>query len=377
MERGGLIIGNNQLLGIHAKPAGQDAWTFCWVHVRKSRAGVSVMDQGADVQGLAALVKACNTRIPVALVVQHERLLHKSWEGTFDAVRDLQQILPNARAEQLLVEVVNGTNGRTVSVARREHVEPLLAEMADAGFRTIEVFLGTTVVDAIDALRTGRSDDGAADLTFGEDRVQHRCVPAFAACWQTWFRPLEIESAACTAAPRARKEERLRKYYEKGVVALLAALMLMLCADMVLRRSVSSGSAGLALAKAEREQHEARMVVLQASIQERERVLASMGATAGAGRLKIIDAIAASVPGPVRLKELWAAPVVGAMRQNEPVITEAHKVVVSGTCSDATALAAWVGELGRMDGVHAARLAGLQQDRDVGAPVFRIELELA
>lgn len=376
MERGGLIIGNNHLLGIHAKPTGEGAWVFSWVHVRKGREGVSVVDQGTDVRGTAALVKACNARIPVALVLEHERVLSKPWEGAFDAARDLQQILPNARAEQLFVQVVTRKDERTVSLARREHVEPLLAELAAAGFRTIDVFLGLTVIGSIAALHGPENDSASADLTLGDDRVKNRCIPAFAVCWQAWFRPLEMEAAVCAAVPRARREERFRQYYEKGVAALLVGLMLMLCGDLLLRRSISSGSAGLALAKAEREQHEARMVVLQASIQERERVLASMGTTAGAGRLKIIDAIAASVPGTVRLNELWAAPLAAAMRQNEPVIVDARKAVVTGTCSDAAALAAWVGELGRIDGVHAARLAGFQQDRDAGAPVFRIELEL-
>ncbi|MEO8069046.1 MAG: hypothetical protein ABI599_15220 [Flavobacteriales bacterium] len=393
-----LIIGTDQLAGVEARQQPDGSWLFNWVHAQNAKKGVKVLRHGAGVADARDLMKAIGPRLPIVLVLQHERAMLRRIDGNFDQERDLPKLLPNAQPGSLLVEVVEYGASSDVCIARLQNVQPVLDQLTGAGARITRLFIGPLVIAGLREM----VDEGAfigpyrieadgpgpitvlrdvhrerAPLVLGDEHVEGACTLAFAACWQRWFAPLPMRMADLQLVNTAQREERFRLIYERGVLVLMFLLMTFLGVDLFLRHTMSSEQAGLQEQLQQHELRSATLATLQGSIALRKQLLVSSGASASADVLGIVDQVAASVPEGVQLSELWSSPTDGPVRKEEPFKRKDGLMVLAGSAQDASVLAGWVSFLGTLQGIKHARLAGLEQDKERGAPVFRIEIELA
>ncbi len=389
------IIGTNELVGVQAEAAADGSVRFGWVHVRKDRKGVHIVRQGVA-ESAKALAKEVGARYPLALVHLSDRLLVRSSAEPFQAERDLQKWLPNARAEDLLVDSFTAESVPLVCVARSEPVSELLRAITEAGLRPISLRIGPwvafvmrehwTTTGAYGPWRFDRAPDGSwtvlhnpdADepLNFGGQHVGSTSVLALAACWQHWFDPLESSAPEPPLVVQARSEERYRLFYERASLGLVVILLLLVGSNLWLRTRLAGAGAEVHAAVALQARQQAELDSLRSSLLDCRQLLNSSG-FANAGRdMRIIDQVARSTPDAVRLTELWMSPATHALRADEDLQRRDGILSIAGSTTAPAALPEWVGALNLMESVRSARLISMGSSPEQQGLIFRIELEL-
>ncbi|MCB0770939.1 MAG: hypothetical protein KDC00_11100 [Flavobacteriales bacterium] len=389
------IIVHDQVIGISVQSDGSNELHY--VHLRKSRAGIHVLDEGTATDA-TSLKEACGTRIPLVLAWDATGCINRISRTSGPLEELMPQAFPGARVNDLHISGWSADQCTGMSIVRKDQLHDSLQHLREAGFRIVDLLIGPwALLHLRSVLPEGEQDRSLAGRTFqytnselqavrntepeptvltiGTETIANTHALAMAAAWE-YFVPAQerllTEDEPCAVD---RREERARVRYEFGLVALAASLLLMLMVDIGLRSALERTSGAFKQDHVQHNMVEQEISRLRVDVEARETIAAQLGVLRGERFAVRAKRILSEVPSTVVLDRLILDPLEAPLRKDELPSTAQGRVQVSGSCTNGEALHSWMNALRTTPGISSVRIADFtSEDRD-GRSVFTIELE--
>lgn len=392
MERGGLIVGADQVLGVVMDGPGP----LHFVLLRRTARQVKLLAHGTT-DDAGALAAQCGTRVPVALALSGPRCIHRVTNASGEPVQRLGAAFPHAPLDQLFLDGRTEGGGTGVSMVRREQVAAAVEGLRTSGFRIVHRTVGPWPLLGLRALLAPDSSEWqcgehrfrfqGADLVaherdasngatekveIGGDLVPPTHVLAWAAAWDHLVPgPQRLPEQDDDLAPD-RRQEKARIWYERALVATVLLLMVLLGADQTFKHL-----AGPQGAAAGQDRRAAWLAVdsLRQLVTDRRTLMAGLDEAPHDGLALRAARLVTEVPAGIELDRLWADPLQAPLREREEPQIRKGTTLVEGTCTDAVLLNTWVRSLHQRPGISGIRLVALTPGERDARPRFTLQID--
>ncbi len=391
MERGGLIVGTDQVLGVVVDGSGP----LHFVLLRRTARQVELLAQGtADDAG--ALAARCGTRVPVALALAGPRCIHRVTNATGDPVQRIGAAFPHAPLDQLFLDGRTEGAGTGVSMVRRDQVAAATEELRTHGFRIVHRTVGPWPLLGLRTLLAPDSSEWqcgehrfrfqGADLVahdrdvdhyatdnveIGSDLIPRTHALAWAAAWDHLVPGPQRLPEQDNDLAHDRRQEKARIWYERTLVAAVLLLLVLLGADQTFRHLAGpQATAG--------QQHRAAWLAvdsLRQLVADRRALVAGLADPSDGGLALRAARLVAEVPAGIELDRLWADPLQAPLREREEPQVRKGTTLVEGTCTDAVVLNTWVRSLHQRPGISGVRLVSLTPGERDARPRFTLQMD--
>ncbi|MBL7955932.1 MAG: hypothetical protein JNJ91_12905 [Flavobacteriales bacterium] len=396
MEGGTTLILHGEVVGLSITTDGERP-VLHYVRLKRTRREVRIVAMG-EAEDVAALKKACGTRAPVALVVHTARALHRVVPAQGDLVTLLAQGFPGAPLEQLLASGWRHGNAAGLSMMRRSAMAVMNDELRAAGYRIVarsigpwgllhlapllgkngeEVSIGRHRFQLEAGSLTGylEEDTTALAVEIGDDRIPDTHLLAYAAAWEQLVPTAQRLQLADDGIRQDQREERMRLWYERGLVAVAVVLLLMLGTHVLVEADLRTANAASGASQGERQAISERIEGLRAEVSTRTELATQLGL----GRKELLAAramrILGDVPSGILLDRVSIDPLRAGLRERERPAVDVQRIRVIGTCTDGQVLNAWMHEIRQLPGVRNVQLSGYVTDARTPRPTFTLDLE--
>lgn len=397
MERGGIIVGQGEVIGVAVHAVTAEALVLAHVHLHRRKDGVHVRAQG-EATDLAGLAATYGTRIPVALTMDTDRCVHRVLQRTGEPDELLRQAFPNAALDELSTSVWKAGPATGLSMARRSAVTEVVARFHALGFRVVRVSIGPWALLGLRALLGEEAEawsSGGHSFTFDDglltahaatrttegptiqldaDRIEDRHALAFAGAWAHLVPTAERQDTPLPEVVAAQREERARYRYERGLLVAAVLFVLVIGGERAVAYQLARSRSTLKSSATTQARDREALEALRANVQAMEGIGEELGLGRSDGLALQAARVAATVPSGIRLDRLVEHPLRGPLKEREPLATERGIVRVSGTCRDAGALDAWMSVLKGTAGLSTVKLLGYSIDPETSTPRFELEL---
>jgi Tfp pilus assembly protein PilN len=396
MERGGALVVSGQVTGV-AVHADGDRPGLRFVRLQRRKGEVRILAHGTATD-TADLKKQCGARAPLAVVFDTSRTLHRVVPRTGSLDEVMRQAFPGATLEQLHCTGWTEGQGTGLSMVRRDQVAPLLTAVRTAGFRIVSLHAGPWPLLHLSPLLSLSEDDrvlGGHQFTFqegtlqslhpapateetlriGDEELRATHALAMAIAWEQLVPAPQLLGIPDTATLADQREERSRVWYERGLVGLAAALLLLLGTEQVLKAKVREAEQDPLFSANGRAELQTRVDDLRAQLDARKALAQQLGLTGGEAFARRAARLVEQVPRDVQLDRVALNPLVSALRERERPAVETQHVRIHGTCADGHALNSWMNTLRTVPGVRNVRLIAFTSDTPGKRPAFEIDLE--
>lgn len=392
MEGAALVV-SGQVTGVSVHTDGADA-TYRFVRLQRIGDEVRILGQG-EATDAQDLLKRVGARVPIALSILTPRCLHRVVRrvGSLDEL--VPVAFPGAAMEQILSAGWCEVEATGVSMMRKEHAEPVLHVLRDAGFRVVDVapgpwsllqlrpVLGGGFDDAIgghnfptsDGVLSGyapaTNEDGITSI--GTDDVPDTCLLALSVAWAYLLPAGQRLVLHDPTTLQDQREERARSWYERGLVALAILLIVLVGLDALLKaqsvpQDPSASVVGRTALLAELEE-------LRGTVRTREALAVQLGLNRvepfAVRAARVLD----QVPPGILLDRMTIDPLVAGLRARERPAVSDRRIRVQGSCPDGQVFNAWMNTLRAKDGIRSVRLISFTAETPNKQPTFEIELE--
>lgn len=394
MERGGILVGTGQVVGLSIHGDGQP---LHYVHLQSARGSVRLLGHGT-VSTFEELARAIGTRVPLSVVWDGPRCVHRVIARTGNAGDMLASAFPNAPMGEL--HFSGWTFGSTMglSMMRREHAAPSLNTLRGRGFRAVDAWVGPWGLLALRELRQDNSttwgcnghlfsftETGLTDLKprthegvsidLGGEELPESHALAWSAAWEHL-----VPSASRLPWDEGwlladRLEERARVRYERGLIALAAILILLFGVERILHAQVESRGNMNGGSSEERAALRHELEEVRRTITAREQLVAELGLEATRSLADRAAALLSEVPIGILLDRLEVDPLSIPLRERERMSTLRGVVRISGSCANELVLNQWMVRLRSTKGVRDVRLTAYVTDPNEEHPSFELELD--
>lgn len=397
MDPGDFIVGKGQMLGVVVHAWTDDSILLSHVHLHQRSDGIDVRVQGSAA-GLAELVKQYGTRIPVSLVLDTPRCVHKVIASTGDRTTILQQAFPNAPLEQLATSVWRTGTAAGASMARKDMVLEILHGFAAHGLRVVCLTIGPWGLLQLRSLLCDEASEwrmGGHLFSFqGEVLTKHvRChevvnsiymldsekiaehhALAFCAALEKLAPPRERDDIDLPEVIIAGGEELARLWYEHGLLVICAIFVLMFGAERITSYHLDGIQQDLKTANRDQAKDMEAIKELSMRIASLEKLGHTIGTQGGEGLALRAARVVATVPVGICLDGLVVDPLLKLPRDREKLTVEAGLIRVQGTCANASQLDQWMETLRKLRGNPTVRLLSYTVDQEDDLPHFELEL---
>jgi hypothetical protein len=158
-----------------------------------------------------------------------------------------------------------------------------------------------------------------------------------------------------------RQQERARLWYERGLMVVVAVLLLLLGTDQILRSMAGpqpfTDARALQLA-------EHAVDSLQVQLAEQRQLLAGAMLAEDRSPVRQLAALVTHVPSSIELDRAWASPLLAPLREREEPRLDHGRIRVEGKCDDPKVLNGWMQHLrGRYPGREVQLVALVPGER--------------
>lgn len=397
MERGGIIVGQGEAIGVAVHAVTAEAIALTHVHLHRRKDGVHLRAQG-EASDIAGLASTYGTRIPVALTMDTDRCVHRVLHRTGEPDDLLRQAFPNAALDELCTSVWKAGPTTGLSMARRSAVTEVVARFHALGFRVVRVSIGPWALLGLHALlgeEAGAWSASGHTFTFADglltahattrvtegrsiqldaDRIEDRHALAFADAWAHLVPTAERQDTPLPEVIAAQREERARYRYERGLLIAAVLFVLVIGGERAVAYQLARSRSTLKSSATTQARDRETLEALRANVQAMEGIGEELGLGRSDGLALQAAQVAATVPTGIRLDRLVEHPLRGPLKEREPLTTERGVVRVSGTCRDAGVLDAWMSVLKGTAGLSTVKLLGYSIDPETATPRFELEL---
>jgi hypothetical protein len=397
MDRGGIIVGKKQVLGIALHEWTGEGIRLSHVHLHQRGNRVHVRDQG-DTGSLTALVKKYGTRIPISLVIDTARCVHRVIDPVGEPTSILQQAFPNAPLDQLATSIWRTDNRAGVSMARRDMVKGILHQFSSHGLRVVRSAIGPWGLLGLrsllnsegsewrmaghtftftDGTLTGHvicQEDTEATFTLDTEEVNGSHAMALMAAWEKLSPPNERHDVDLPEIVLAKKEERARLWYEHGLLIGCAIIGLLIGGERFAAHRLDLVQQDLKTATHDQAKDMEATKELEARMVTMEKLGQLIGTQGGDGLALHAARIISTVPAGIRLDGLAVDPLLNLPKEREKLTVETGLIRIQGTCANAGLLDQWTATLRGLRDGPTVRLLSYTVDPEDNLPHFELQL---
>lgn len=368
-----------------------------YVHLKRSRNELRIVKTGtaADAEELKL---ACGTRVPVVVVLDSPRCLHRVMNDSGALEELVPKAFPGALLDDLHVSGWTEGSGTGVSVMRRNGSSDIITALRAASFRIISIHVGPWGLLHLRPLLGIANDHGlvaghvfmftednltgsahgtgiSTTIRFGTDELPSTHALAMAAAWEYLLPAAQRMDDLDPSCALDLSEETARAWYERGLLALIAVLLLLVGIDQGLRAHVAHISRNSKYSAQEQVALVERVSNLRAQTRAKENLARQLGVMGGERYAIRAQRVLAHVPPEIVLDRVVLDPLKKPLREREAPIADIEHIRIGGTCTDGKALHAWLNELRMTTGIRAVRLERFTNETKGRRSVFEIEVE--
>jgi len=396
MESSMALVVSGQVIGAAVHTDG-DTPVLRFIHLQRTKSDLRILGHGVATNA-ADLRMQCGTRVPLAIVLSTPRCLHRVVDRTGILEELLPQTFPGASIDQLYGSGWTEGLGTGLSMMRRAQALPILDPLRAAGYRIVALHVGPWALLHLRPLlghsgndidiggqRFAWSDgtltayssvpDEEGTTLVGTDMLPSTHLLALATAWEYLMPATQRLALPDPQVTLDQREEGTRVWYERGLVVLAIALLVLLGTDSLLKANIRALEQDPHRSASDRLQLEAQIVALRAQVGPREALAQQLGFARpepfAVRAMRILD----NVPSDILLDAMAMDPLKAALRERERPSVEAHHIRIQGTCPDGQRLNAWMNELRKVPGVQNIRLISFTTDVRTKRPAFEIDLE--
>lgn len=393
MEGATTLVLSGQAIGVAVHTDG-DGPELRYARLARSRGSMRILATGTatDAQDLR---RQCGHRAPLAITFHTPRCLHRVIQHGGTVEDQLREAFPGAATQSLIVSCWREGQGNGLSVVRNEQVTPVLNALRAAGFRIVAEHVGpwgllnlrAAIGDVEDTFalagehfawnsgtltqRTTTPQQEAEDVIIGDERIPATHALAVAAAWEQLLPTPQRLDAPGSAVVHDRREERDRLLYERGIVAFLLVMLIMLGVDAWARHSADGNDPR----SVERTQLRQDVTDLENLLTERRALAEQLGIGRAGSHAERAMHVLRDVPVAIRLDRVWVDPLRNPLRAHEEVNVQTHHIQVRGTCTDGRVLNSWINSLRTTNGIRAVRLVSFTAAAHDEHAMFEIDIE--
>ncbi|HEY0976989.1 MAG TPA: hypothetical protein VGE21_05920 [Flavobacteriales bacterium] len=398
MDKGGLIVGKDQVLGVQVTAVAEGTVAFRAVHLQRQRGGMHVRGvlEGEDP---LALKERFGTRVPIALCIDTDRCVHRVLPRRLEPDEAVRTAFANAPVDELATSVREGNDSTAVSMARIAVVNTIIERFHELGFRVVRTSIGPWSLLSLQAMLAPEAHewhigghhftftDGALrayarsaekeEATFdpGGEELPQRLALAFATAWDHLLGAPDQHDRALPAVASAVQEEKARYRYEIGLVASVLLLLGLMAAERWAASRLDRLQQQLQVSATEHSRDLEAVEQLRIRVQGLEEVQRTLGEGERQGLAWQAAHLIKDVPAGIVLDRLAMDPLVRPLKEREPLDLRKGTTAIEGRCTNSAELDRWMEQLRRTTGVRGVRLLNYAMQPREGLARFELELD--
>lgn len=394
MKSASTWVVSGQVIGASVHEVGSDA-PLRYVRLQRIKDEVRILEHG-NATDAADLKKQCGTRAPLALVLLTPRCLHRVVRrvGTLEEL--VPVAFPGAPFQEIHTAGWQEVETTGVSMMRHDHAAPIITPLREAGFRIVEIAPGPWTLMQLRPLfgeQTSETIGGhrfttgdgvlsgylpptteTGTTTIGTDELPDTHLLALSLAWAHLVPTEQRLEHADMAVHQHRREEGARVWYERGLLALGAILLILLVSDTLLKSDLRSAQTDPNASTIDHAELTAANADLKERIRARETLVAQLGLTRtepfASRAVRVLD----QVPADILLDRVIIDPLLADLRPRERPTVQAQRIRIKGSCPDGQVFNAWMNVLRGTAGITNVRLITFTGDTPHKRPSFEIEL---
>lgn len=371
------------------------------VVLQRKQSFINTLVKKSNITSLTELKHLLPDGTPVALLLSGKGILLKKADKGLEREALLNLVLPNARAEDFYISVLEGLS-QFVFLARRDRVEEYLKGFDEESIPVIAVHTGAGPVDfvlpyfdkAIDSLSGSQyklelknkevqnveislpelSENVEKDIFIGGESIPEKALGAFSSAFQLIAGQYKSTSEELQSRLEFWKEKSIFQLAGKVGLGFFAGILFL---NLVLFFYFSSENSELNTRNSHILGDIKRVELLQAELKEKENFLKSEGWINPSRTSFYADRIASTVPKSVLLTCLEINPNnISDGRKEKRMVFDSGRILIKGTCKDPVVLNPWLIELKEQEWVGRVNSRNYQFDHKKKTGIFEIEVVL-
>ncbi|MGD1848243.1 MAG: hypothetical protein ACFB10_22855 [Salibacteraceae bacterium] len=389
-----------QVAGIEAVKT-PDGWRLGYCLLRKSGKGIQLEKSQGGFHDLESLLAELDKNIPLRLVLNGSGILHRPLESTSenDPGTLLRKVLPDANAEEFWVFTGPGVGASLVSLCRQSLLEDWHQQCTAQGRRLIGAWAGPGQLNAllgnlielpehrelgyhelqitdhrVSAYRTLPEPVPVEALSVGDQIVPGELIMAFAAGLSAFFPPYGPEIEALSVEWEESEQQRIFQFAGWGILLFFLVLVM---GNFFLFEHFDERAAELEFQENQQNQQTGDLKRMKEEIDLAEAFMTRLGLLQPNTNSYYADRLSASLDNGLQFTRLEVNPLKRKVKQGVEELSFATGTLqVAGTARNSSRLNDWLAEVRDLNWVADVNILNYQQNPDIGAGEFLVELQL-
>lgn len=376
-----------------------NGWRLGYCLLRKSGSGIKVEKVQGGFKELEDLLAELDQNIPIRLVVNGSGILHRPLESKAenDPKALLRKALPDADADEFWVFTGPGESASMVSVCRKSLIEDWHQQLKNQGRRLIGAWAGpgqlNTLLGSLLKLPEHRElgyhqlqieqgrvkgyktlpDSIASEaLSIGDELVPGELILAFSAGLSAFFPTYGPVMETLLEEQVEAKHQRL---FQVAGWSVLMFFLVVVMGNFFLFEHYGERKSELEFQQSQQEQQTGDLERMKKEVEKTELFMTRMGLLQPATNSFYADRLAESRGTGLQFTRLEVNPLKRKVQQGKEELSFATGTVqVEGTARNSSRLNDWLSEVKKLDWIGEVAILNYQQNPDLGAGEFLVEL---
>ncbi|MGN6645732.1 MAG: hypothetical protein ACTHJT_04300 [Cytophaga sp.] len=395
------LKGTDKIAGLSVKINNDLTKEYRLLVIKNSNGKITV-ENTQTTGNLEELKANLNADTPVILCITGKGIINKFVPGS----QQDKNLFPGMDANEIVTQKYLTPTGYFLSLIRQETLKSILSDIRSAGFYTISVSLGSyithhflkitnsitqsniafdgnlLIVDENKELVECYSDkvnaDSQQEFMIANENIKSEYLNAYTVVNSYLFFE-EARIAYCTIEDSEITNEQKHLYKDKVLwkrkgLAVLAIVLVVLIANFILFSNLSKANNINRTKLGIYQDKLKKLDSLEKYVSEKKILLSDVGLADNFSVSQLCDALAASVPSDVQLKELAINPVDDqASRKEKELVYQQKKVSIKGITKNMSSLNQWLKTIEAKTGIKNLKMEEYHYDQSASAGFFVLE----
>lgn len=394
------LLKGNTSVGIHIYIDENSNYDMSLLILQKKKSKLEILNTNISISNIEDLKEHIPANKPVYLAIDGKGIIHKkvNSSGEIDAKTALSLVLPNAVAEDFLIEINEINSEKTfVSLARKESINEIISELSKAEIKIHEIYLGCFSLNhsiglfgrdyqeiqipnykvdvnenRISGIEKVENNYNETSFAIGDSFVSDKAIVAFSLAL-SHFIDIEYEQEL----PQINENKSNYLYRNLFIISgwsILAFLFTILLVNYLMFDYYNKKSNDLSYKVGQNKDLLAQLDTLSSQIKRKDEIVKKSGFFNNSRNSYYADRIAFLLDDNIVLTQLEINPLLKKVKQGvEPQFTFDY-IIVKGISKRSTDLNDWIHTLKEEDWVKAVNLQNYVNETGQSTAEFELEI---
>ncbi|WP_435578730.1 PilN domain-containing protein [Gilvibacter sp.] len=341
--------------------------------------------QAVEADSISSLKEKLGTSLPLLLLISGAKVIDKKLTRSPNY---LSEVLFNNSLDDFYLNEREQSEHMLISVARKNSIDPILAEFEAAGFELLEFRFGRWYLSAITELLPDQFSvmgydphslsltdfkDTKNSLSIGDQQFEESQSLALAMA-VVQLQPGVWTTNYAERTTALKTEYKYKKWFKRLGAAVLVFLLTSLVGSYLLTAHYNEKNVSLQAEVAAHQQLQNEVAQLEKDKAFKDQVLEELQLGRKAYLSDYLWQIGASVPAEVQLESLVLFPLAAKVKDEEFIAINGRQLELSGVVSDTQSFVDWTEDLRAKAWISSVELTDFQRQQNTNT--FKLTLHL-